>query len=57
MQRAAKTIVVADSSKLGAFSAAGVCRTTEVHTIVTDEAIDPGTAETMRSLGVELLIV
>ena len=54
---ARRVVVVADSSKLGAFSAAGVCRTNEIHTIVTDEAIDPVTAQAMRELGVELLIV
>ena len=57
VQHARRVVVVADSSKLGAFSAAGICRTNEVHTIVTDEAVDPVTAQTMRDLGVELLIV
>ena len=54
---ARRVVVVADASKLGAFSAAGVCRTDEIHTIITDEAVDPMTAQEMRDLGVELLIV
>ncbi len=56
-QHARRVVVVADSSKLGTFSAAGICRANEVHTIITDEGVDAATAQSLRDLGVELLIV
>ncbi len=52
-----RVVVVADSSKLGAFSAAGICRLNQVHTILTDDAVDHDTAESIRKQGVDLRLV
>ena len=52
-----RVVVVADSSKLGVFSAAGVCRLAEIHTIFTDDGVDDATAQAVRAAGVELHIV
>ena len=54
---AKRVVVVSDSSKLGAFSAAAVCSLREIHTVITDEAVDPGVAHALEEAGVELLVV
>ena len=57
MLHAKRVVVVADSSKLGTFSAAGVCSMAEVHTVITDDGLDPETLSAFEQSKVEILIV
>jgi DeoR family transcriptional regulator of aga operon len=54
---ARRVVVVADSSKLGTFSAAGVCSLREVHTIITDEGVEPHVVQALEHTGIEVLVV
>ena len=54
---AKRVVVVADSSKLGTFSAASVCHLNEVHTIITDEGVEPQTKKELEQQGVEVQVV
>ena len=55
VQRARRTIVVADSVKLGRIGFARICELTEVSGVLTDGAADPAVLEAIRALGVEVL--
>ena len=52
-----RVIVVADSSKLGAYSAAGICSLKEIHTIITDDGVDPEIKKAFEHIGVEMMVV
>ena len=54
---AKRVVVVADSSKLGTFSAAGVCSVREIHTVITDEAVEPAIVTSFEQANVEVLVV
>ena len=57
MRRAAsKTVVLADSSKLGRASLVKICAVRDVDCIITDEGITPQIAQALREAGTELLI-
>lgn len=52
-----RVVIVADSSKLGAFSAAGICSLKEIHTVITDEGVDPAIVQALEQLGLEVIVV
>jgi DeoR family transcriptional regulator of aga operon len=54
--RARRTVVVADSSKLGRVAFARVCRTDEIHDVVTDSEADPAIVSALRGAGVRVLL-
>jgi DeoR family transcriptional regulator, aga operon transcriptional repressor len=54
--RARRTVVVTDSSKLGRVAFARICRTQEIHVLVTDEGAEPDTVHAFRAAGVRVLI-
>ena len=55
ISRAKRTIVVADSSKLGRLTFAQICRTDEISDLVTDANADPETLDRFRDAGVNVL--
>lgn len=57
VQRARKTIVVADSSKIGRRGFTAIAPLTAVHTVVTDDAADPAEIRALERQGVEVHIV
>lgn len=58
MVAAAKSvIVVADSSKVGAISAAHVCPLSEVKTLITDSDADPTELQRLRDVGLNVTVV
>jgi DeoR family transcriptional regulator, aga operon transcriptional repressor len=57
VDHARQVIVVADSSKMDIVSAAGVCPTGKVHTIVTDNGIAPEVARNFENAGVTVVVV
>ncbi len=54
---AKRVVIVADASKLGTFSAAGICSLKEIHTIITDDAVEPEIVRTFEQLGIGLVVV
>ena len=54
---AKRVVVVADSSKLGTYSAAGICSLKEVQTVITDDGVEPETVRSFERFGVEVLVV
>ncbi|GAA2181116.1 DeoR/GlpR family DNA-binding transcription regulator [Brooklawnia cerclae] len=54
--RAAQTLVVADSSKLGAHAFARICPAEAITTLITDKAAPDGTVAELREAGVEVLL-
>ena len=54
---AARTVLVADSSKFGRSATAVVCATSELDVVVTDSSIPTAAADALRGFGVELLSV
>ena len=56
IRRARRTIVVADSTKLGKRTFARICGTREISDFVTDADADPGFLDRLRELGVNVLI-
>jgi DeoR family transcriptional regulator of aga operon len=56
IRRARRTIVVADSTKLGKRTFARICGTREISDFVTDADADPGFLDRLRDLGVNVLI-
>ena len=57
MQRARRTIVVADSSKIGRRGFTGIAPLSAVHTLVTDEGADPAELGALSALGVDVHVV
>jgi DeoR family transcriptional regulator of aga operon len=56
IRRARKTVVVADSSKLGKRTFARICRTDEIGDLVTDADADPDFLARLRDAGVNVLV-
>jgi len=54
--RARRTVVVADSTKLGKRTFARICRTDEISDLVTDSGADPDFLARLRDAGVNVLI-
>jgi DeoR family transcriptional regulator, aga operon transcriptional repressor len=52
-----QVIAVADASKLGMISANNVCATSQIHTIITDDSVDPALAELFRQKQIRVVIV
>jgi DeoR family transcriptional regulator, aga operon transcriptional repressor len=56
IRRARRTVVIADSSKLGKRTFARICRTDEIADLVTDADADPDFLTGLREAGVNVLI-
>jgi len=56
INRARRTVVVADSSKLGKRTFARICRTDEIGDLVTDAAADPEFLDQLRDAGVNVMV-
>jgi DeoR family transcriptional regulator, aga operon transcriptional repressor len=56
ISRARRTVVIADSSKLGKRTFARICRTDEIGDLVTDADADPGFLAGLREAGVNVLV-
>jgi DeoR family transcriptional regulator of aga operon len=56
ISRARRTVVIADSSKLGKRTFARICRTDEIGDLVTDADADPGFLNDLRDAGVNVLV-
>ena len=52
-----QVIAVADASKLGATASVAVCATSQLHTIITDDSVDPELVEAFQKRKVQVLIV
>ena len=52
----ARSVVVADSSKLGVVAFANVAHLDEIDTLITDDRADPDTVQELEAAGVEVLI-
>jgi DeoR family transcriptional regulator of aga operon len=57
LQRARKTIVLADATKIGRVALAQVCAMTEVDLLITDDRADDARIEQIRAHGCEVTIV
>lgn len=57
IQNANRTVLVADSSKLGVVRASRICTLKEVTVLVTDITADPVTLGAVRDTGVEIVLV
>ena len=56
VQHAKRTLVVADSAKLGAVGFSQICRLTEVAGVLTDDGADPAAVQSLTDSGVEVLV-
>ncbi len=56
ISRARRTVVIADSSKLGKRTFVRICRTDEISDLVTDADADPGFLAQLRDAGVNVLV-
>ncbi|WP_152361316.1 DeoR/GlpR family DNA-binding transcription regulator [Microlunatus speluncae] len=56
MQQAKRTIVVADSSKLGEVGFCRICRLDEVDAVLTDSEVDPEIVATIRKAGPDVIL-
>jgi DeoR family transcriptional regulator of aga operon len=56
-RHARQVVAVADASKLGMISTNKVCEPSQIHTIITDDSIDPELAEQFRRQHIHVLIV
>ncbi len=52
-----QVIAVADASKLGTFSSTRVCSTSQLHTIITDDSVDPELVKAFQRQKVQMMIV
>ncbi len=57
IERARRSIVVADGSKIGRAAFAQICELDAVHELITDVGADPRALEAIREAGVELCTV
>jgi DeoR family transcriptional regulator of aga operon len=57
VKRGKQIIAVADASKLGMISAMQVCPTAQIHTIITDDSIDPALVEEFTRQNVRVMAV
>ena len=56
VQQARRTVVVADSHKLGRVGFARICEVTEVAAVLTDDSADPRVLNALRSRGLDVLL-
>lgn len=56
INRARRTVVIADSSKIGKRTFARICRTEEIGDLVTDAEADPDVVARLREAGVNVLL-
>jgi DeoR family transcriptional regulator, aga operon transcriptional repressor len=56
VQQAKRTLVVADSTKLGAIGFCRICRLTEVAGVLTDDGADPAAVQSLTDSGIEVLV-
>ena len=56
VRRARRTIVVADSSKVGRRGFTPICSIEEIDVLVTDHDVDPDEADRLRAAGVEVIL-
>jgi DeoR family transcriptional regulator of aga operon len=56
VQQAKRTVVVADSSKLGTVGFSRICHVHEVACVLTDRDADPGMVDTLCAAGVEVIL-
>jgi DeoR family transcriptional regulator, aga operon transcriptional repressor len=52
-----QVVAVADASKLGMISTNRVCEVSQIHTIITDNGVDPALAELFRSKNIQVICV
>lgn len=52
-----QVVAVADASKIGIITANNVCATSQIHTIITDDSVDPALAELFRQQNVRVVTV
>ena len=52
-----QVVAVADASKIGIITANNVCATSQIHTIITDDSVDPNLAELFRQQNVRVVTV
>jgi DeoR family transcriptional regulator of aga operon len=57
VKHARQVIAVADASKLGMISAMQVCRSEQIHTIITDDSADPAVVGSFQQQGIRVVIV
>jgi DeoR family transcriptional regulator of aga operon len=57
VKHAKQVIAVADASKLGIFTSTKVCATTDLHTIITDDSVDPKLVEEFQRRHIKMIIV
>ncbi len=57
VKHAKQVIAVADASKLGMFTSDPVCSTSELHTIITDDSVDPKLVEAFQRKQVRVILV
>jgi len=57
IQASSKVVAVCDSSKFRHRSLALIAPPTAIHTVITDNKIDPADLEALRALGVEVILV
>ncbi|MCC2594034.1 DeoR/GlpR family DNA-binding transcription regulator [Tessaracoccus sp. OS52] len=56
IQNATRTVLVADSSKLGLVRASRICPLSAVTVLVTDDSADPAAISAVRDVGVEVVV-
>lgn len=56
IHNASRTLLVADSSKLGLVRASRVCSLDDVTVLITDSGADPGTLDAVRDAGVDVVL-
>jgi len=56
VERARRVVVLTDASKFGRISLHRIARLNQVHTIITDSGIHPGTREVLQRMGIEVII-
>jgi len=56
VERARRVVVLTDASKFGRISLHRIARLNQVHTIITDPGIHPGTREVLQRMGIEVII-
>jgi len=57
MERARRSVVVADSSKIGRMAFARICAIERVHELITDGEADDGAVAAIREAGVAVTVV
>jgi DeoR family transcriptional regulator of aga operon len=57
IERARRTVVVADSSKIGRTAFARICAIDRVHELITDVGADVGAVDAIREAGVTVTTV